>query len=829
MNGAETMMTISSKTRVAQRLFAACAIAAVVGGGMRLMAAPADNIRLVGISSQAVGRTSAILIEATQPVAYSVSRPDPLTVLVDLRNVTVGDAAAKVAKKDPVAGVTVEQATAIDGQSLARVKVALTAPSTYTVHSDRNVIRLDLEPAKAEDEGRKTESTPAIASGGPDTPAAAAATKLEKVRTAHTKTATTVTLAGNGRLTPSSLTESDDQPRRLVLDFPNVQPAAAAHTSVDSAYVKAVRVALNSREPLVTRVVMDITPAATYHVERTGADGRDLAVVFEGPKAGSSPLIAPTTSSASAKDDKDGLERYTIEEALANAASLVPRDTPRDPITALVAPPETRQSQTPTPTPAPAQSVSAPQTQAKAQTPAAPPAQAPPQNPPPSGQSSFQTQVPGSGQKQYVGAPVNFDFEDADLRAVLRLFSQFSGLNMIIDPAVQGRVNVLLNDVPWDQALEQILRSNKLGYTVDGSIMRVAPLAVLADEQAQTQKLNEAKALAGELQVKTFPLSYAKADALAPLLLKSALSARGQIQFDPRTNTMIVMDLPDRLQTAQALIGTLDRPQPQVEVDARIVQTNRNFARELGIQWGFNGRQNAAIGNTTGLAFPNSISIGGAAPGPQGSNGVTQGPNDPRAPANNGTGLAVNLPTSAAPTSAVGLALGSINGAFNLDVQLSALESSGKGRILSEPRLATQNNQTAVVRQGVQLPVQTVANNTVTTQFINADLSLTVTPQITASNTVIMTIILTNSAPDFTHSVQGTPPIDTQSATTTIQINDGSTAVIGGIFVSQEQANNDRTPGLYRVPIIKWLFQHQSVNDTSQELLIFVTPRILRG
>jgi len=134
-----------------------------------------------------------------------------------------------------------------------------------------------------------------------------------------------------------------------------------------------------------------------------------------------------------------------------------------------------------------------------------------------------------------------------------------------------------------------------------------------------------------------------------------------------------------------------------------------------------------------------------------------------------------------------------------------------------------------VVRQGVQRPAQTVANNPVTTQFINADLSLTVTPQITASNTVIMTIILTNSAPDFTHSVQGTPPIDTQSATTTIQINDGSTAVIGGIFVSQEQANNDRTPGLYRVPIIKWLFQHQSVNDTSQELLIFVTPRILRG
>ena len=407
---------------------------------------------------------------------------------------------------------------------------------------------------------------------------------------------------------------------------------------------------------------------------------------------------------------------------------------------------------------------------------------------------------------------------------MLRLFSQISGLNMIIDPAVQGRVNVLLNDVPWDQALEQILRSNKLGYSVDGNIMRIAPLAVLADEQAQTQKLNEAKALAGELQVKTFALSYAKADTLAPLLVKSALSARGQIQVDPRTNTLIVMDLPDRLQTAQALLGTLDKPQPQVEVEARIVQTSRDFAQALGIQWGFNGRSNAAIGNTTGLAFPNNGSLSGGL-------GV-QGPADPRGgPVNAGqqTNTAVNLPASGAATSAIGLALGSINGAFNLDVQLTALENTGKGRILSEPRLATQNNQTAVVRQGVQIPVQTVANNTVSTTFVNADLSLTVTPQITASNTVIMNLVLTNSSPDFTKSVNGTPPIDTQSASTTVQVNDGQTAVIGGIFVSQEQSNNDRTPYLYRVPILKWLFQRSSITDSSRELLIFITPKILRG
>jgi type IV pilus assembly protein PilQ len=377
--------------------------------------------------------------------------------------------------------------------------------------------------------------------------------------------------------------------------------------------------------------------------------------------------------------------------------------------------------------------------------------------------------------------------------------------------------------VPWDQALEQILRANKLGYGVEGNIMRIAPLAVLADEQAQTQKLNDAKALAGELQVRTINLSYAQAKDLAPVILKSAMSARGQIQTDLRTNTLILMDLPDRLQTAQGLIATLDRPQPQVEVEARVVQTTRDFARALGIQWGFNGRANSQIGNTSGLAFPNNGSIGGAV-------GGTQTQVDPRSGANttSGSATAVNLPAAAA-TSAVGLALGSINGAFNLDVALTALENTGKGRILSTPRLTTQNNQQAVVRQGVQIPVQTTANNTVTTTFVNADLSLQVTPQITVSNTVIMQIALTNSSPDFTHVTFGTPAINSQSATTTVQVTDGSTTVIGGIFVSEEQANNDRTPYLYRVPILKWLFQRNSLNDSSRELLIFITPRILRG
>jgi type IV pilus assembly protein PilQ len=420
---------------------------------------------------------------------------------------------------------------------------------------------------------------------------------------------------------------------------------------------------------------------------------------------------------------------------------------------------------------------------------------------------------PGTG-RRFTGHPVSLDFQGADLRAVLRTFSEISGLNIVIDPAVQGSVDVALRDVPWDQALDIILRANKLGYMVDGTIVRVAPLAVLADEESQRRKLGEEQAMAGSLQVLTRTLSYAKAEELQTLLTKSALSQRGIVQVDQRTNTVIISDLPERLTIATDLINTLDKPQPQVEIEARIVQANKNYARQLGIQWGFNAKVDPSLGNTTNLAFPNNGSLGGRL-GAQGPTGGTQVPS------------AVNLGASA-PTSAVGLALGSVNGAFNLDFALTAAETQGNLRVLSTPRVSAQNNMEAEITQGVQIPIQTVANNTVTVSFRDAALTLKVTPQITAAGTVIMKIALENAQPDFSRSVNGIPPINTQRANTQVLVNDGQTTVIGGIYVSQEQNLNDKTPGLSQVPLIKWLFQRNQVSDQSTELLIFITPKITK-
>jgi type IV pilus assembly protein PilQ len=416
---------------------------------------------------------------------------------------------------------------------------------------------------------------------------------------------------------------------------------------------------------------------------------------------------------------------------------------------------------------------------------------------------------------RYTGNPVSLDFQGADLRAVLRTFSEISGLNLVIDPNINGTVDVALRDVPWDQALDIILRANKLGYVVDGTIVRIAPLTTLAAEEEERRKLTDAQALAGELQVLTRSLSYARASDLRELITSTILSQRGSIQFDTRTNTIIIQDLTDRLERAAALITTLDRPEPQVEIEARIVQTTREFARRLGVQWGFNGTASPALGNTLPTTFPNQLAVGGRT-------GVAQGPAGGDAVSN-----AINLGVPGA-TSAAGLALGSINGAINLDVALSAIERSGQGRILSTPKVSTQNNIEAEITQGIQIPIQTVANNTVTVSFRDAALTLRVTPQITAANTVIMRIAMENSAPDFSRAVNGIPPIDTQRALTQVLVSNGETTVIGGIYVSREQSSQDRTPALHRLPLLGWLFKRDEFTDESRELLIFITPKVMR-
>ncbi len=427
----------------------------------------------------------------------------------------------------------------------------------------------------------------------------------------------------------------------------------------------------------------------------------------------------------------------------------------------------------------------------------------------------------GAG-RQYTGSPVTMDFQNADLRSVLRTFAEISGLNIVIDPQVQGSVDVALVDVPWDQAFDIILRANQLGYDVDGTVVRIAPLMTLADEERQRRELAEEQALAGALEVMTRTLSYARAADLADLVTQAVLSSRGQVQIDVRTNTLIITDLQNNLLDAEELLQTLDRPEPQVEIEARIVQARQSYARELGVQWGISGRVAPDIGNTTPLTFPNRGNVTGRVGGSQGPFPV-----DGRALESETTGTAVDL---GAPgrTSALGLTLGAVDGSLNLDVVLSAAEGDGQVEILSNPRITTQNNVQATIIQGDQIPIQTVANNTVTVQFKDAALRLAVTPQITAADTVIMQIEIDNDFANFGEAVNGIPPIVTQRAITTVQVANGDTTVIGGIYESDRQRRNDRVPGLSRIPILGWLFRRDTDAENTDELLIFLTPYIVR-
>jgi type IV pilus assembly protein PilQ len=660
-------------------------------------ATPTSTVRLKAISARVGSKGASLVIEATEPVAYIQSRPDPLTLLLDFRNVGAEGVANTVAstEKSPIAGVSIESAESM-GAPASRVRIALAQPVVHRVRSERNTIVVDFEKASAK---------------------------------------------GVPYVLPPAATSSRGRPAS---DAPDAMMALRQDSG------QALR--QDAGQALQTRT--DSDPIAA------------LGLDAPSPASQASAAQATPAPAARAKVDAASTAPRAVVKVVSMAASGA----------------------------------------------AAPQATAPPQQPP------VPTEQPGTGRK-YTGHPISLDFQGADLRAVLRTFAEISGLNIVIDPAVQGTVDVALRDVPWDQALDIILRANKLGYFIDGTIVRIAPLTVLAEEESQRRKLGEEQALAGQLVTIPVTLSYAKAEELQALITKSALSQRGTVQVDTRTNTLIITDLAERLTQARDLVATLDKPQPQVEIEARIVQTNKDYARALGVQWGFGGRVDPALGNTTNLAFPNNGNLAGRVGGTQGPvTGATQ----------TAQPTAVNLGVTG-PNSAVGLALGSINGAFNLDVALSALERSGNGRLLSTPRVTTQNNIAAEMKQGVQIPIQTVANNTVTVTFKDAALSLKVTPQITAANTVIMQIAVENASPDFSRAVNNIPPINTQMATTQVLVSDGQTTVIGGIYVSQEQASNDRTPGLSKIPLLKWLFQRNTLNDQSTELLIFITPRIIKS
>jgi type IV pilus assembly protein PilQ len=374
---------------------------------------------------------------------------------------------------------------------------------------------------------------------------------------------------------------------------------------------------------------------------------------------------------------------------------------------------------------------------------------------------------------------------------------------------VHGSVTVELEGVPWDQALEQILKINKLGMQLEGNILRIAPTADLREEAEEQERLQAAQSLSVPLQTVIKHLSYSTANEVAQILRSrgskgaggSLMSERGSITIDARTNTLIIKELPHYMDTVIAVIDNLDTPEPQVMIEAKIVETTKKFNRSVGIAWTIGGVADAAHGNTTGLVFPNNVS---------------------------GTG-AVNLLTGG-NNALLGLTLGNVLNTFKINAVLQAAESEGLINVLSAPKIATLNNERAEIQSGLQIPVQTVANNTVTVQFVNATLRLAVTPHVTAEGTVLMEIEVQKREPQLAFAITGATnaPIDTKEAKTRVIVRDGGTTVIGGIYKVSTDQGQDSVPGLANIPILGSLFKNKRRTDSNEELLIFITPRVIR-
>jgi type IV pilus assembly protein PilQ len=409
--------------------------------------------------------------------------------------------------------------------------------------------------------------------------------------------------------------------------------------------------------------------------------------------------------------------------------------------------------------------------------------------------------------KVYTGRRISLDFKDVEIDDVLRLIAEVSDLNIIAGDEVSGQVTIRLVDVPWDQALDVILLTKGLGFVRVGSVLRIAPSEQLAAEEEARLQERRAKEKLEDLVVKLQPVNYADVAEMAKMV-KRLLTPRGTVDIDARTNTIILKDIPSVIAEATALIKAIDTQTPQVLIEAKIVEANLDFSRELGSVWGFGVQP-----------FEDAWD-------PESGYRRDRGRRDFRLRPDNH--LAVANPITSLSNGLLDVGAFLLDERFNLDIQLQAAESTGEGKVISSPRVVTLDNREATIQQGVSIPFQTFENGDAKLEFIDAVLKLEVTPHITADRSIIMKIEVKRNAPDDSvETPTGSPAIAKNEAETETLVKDGQTLVIGGIYTIQKAERESRVPFLHKIPILGNAFKKNEVRDVRKELLVFVTPRIV--
>ncbi len=671
-----------------------------------------------------------------------------------------------------------------------------------------------------------------VVMAGAQTPGTEAASHaaLQKIGVTRGNGGISIEMTAKGAVTPT--VETLSSPARIVIDLPNtVMATSQSRIHVGSDGVSGVRVGTDASK--TTRVVVDLDRLCKYELVPGPGEKLtlklDTAAAFESASAPAKADLPVQTAAVNATPAKT----ETAKNEASNVVFVEPTFTPKKDVPQVAPPARTvaaasrfverpegnllpgasaamaQQDQaaaaTPVPVPVPAQS-SAP---AAAQSSPASGVPVPVPAQPAVNMAAEQRSHPQStiSNPKYTGEPISVNLKDVDLKDFFRLIHEISGLNVVLDPDVHGSLTIVLDDVPWDQALDIVLKNNALSRQLDGNVLRIATMDTLRREADGRRAQQEAESMAVERVTVTRFLSYAHSkDVVATI--KKFLSSRGDIVADDRTNAVIISDIPGTIPAVDRLIQQLDRKTQEVEIEARVISATRSFARDIGTQLGIGWNNSVtAIGGTNATSGTTSTAttIGS----------VT-----------NTIPLFSNL-AATGPTAAIGIS--NISKNLQLDAILTMAESRGLLKILSRPRVVTQNNIQAVVKQGVRIPVESAATlgAPATITYVDAFLKLTVTPQITVENTIFLNVDVENTTPDFGHELFGNPTLITQQATTQVLVTDGGTVVIGGVIQSNNSVSIDQVPVLGSIPWLGNLFKHQTVTSSNQELIFFITPRVI--
>jgi type IV pilus assembly protein PilQ len=815
----------------------------------------ASASQLSGVLVKNHENTGTVTILTNGSFTHTEYRPTDSLMLVDLAGVSLArpDTRIHAVFAPGVRSYRIASYRSAEGGEVARIELNLVPGANVKVSDIDGGLRLDFTGAAA-----VPPSTGDIeaASEAPRTLPKSGLTHVHGIAVTHGADGLSIEISGNGPMTARTMKLTG--PDRLVVDIPNsLLDGRPRDIAVNSDGVKAVRAARFQAVPPSTRIVLDMAQMRDFEIAPAGnklvvklRDDRNAAPApapapvldaaankRELPAAAIQPVSAPQSanpapqpvttaeakpgaaSAAPAQDFVIVKPVFTRKEAAKTEASAQPKQDANvaeptlsraDRAAALFAhdvPAVAVVNQAPFP-------VSA---SLKAQ-PAAINAALQQQQATPAPAAVGPATVGNCTGGRYTGEPIGMNFKDLDLKDFFRVIHEISGLNVVLDPAVKGSVTIVLDDVPWDQALAIVLNNNGLECQLQGNVLRIATLSTLKNEAEARRAQQEAQALAVPKQTITRYLSYGQSrDAVT--IVKKFLSPRGDVVADPRSNALIIEDIPSALEKIDPLLKTLDRKTPEVEIEARVVASSRTFARDIGTQFGFGfGWGNNVIGGATA---PSPLDVGfppGFAPG------FITAPGDTKS-----IPLFSNLPATS-PTS--GFTFNNTTLGFRLDMILTMAESRGLLKILSRPHIVTQNNIAALIKQGQRVPVVTnqQLGGPPTVTYVDAFLRLSVTPQITAENTIFLNVDVENTTADFSHvaGAQLNPTLDTQQATTQVLVTDGGTVVIGGVVQTTNNLAIAQVPLLGSIPLLGNLFKHSTVNTTTQELLFFITPKIIQ-